>query len=152
MAVLTFSDVMQLLQLISVAGLFKKIKDSFHRAAFFQSYVSYYDSWRNEDETLELAEQIDALIDEMDSTGDWVVLPQGYQIDGECERIDAATVEVDECSVLFKAYSHHGDGTEIETQVLNVDFLQEIGKELTEIRVATEIKAKGQLHRAIETD
>lgn len=152
MLTLSFEDITSLLQMISVAALFKQIDSTFHRAAFFKSYVTYHSSWRGDsDESDELAEFLDHCEEEI-SNAEWSILPRGYSVSTDAARVDAATVNVDEESVLFSAYSHHGDDAAVETQRLPQEALLLLGKALTELQVDESIEITTRRTRVIDID
>lgn len=149
---LSFEDITSLLQMISVAALFKQIDSTFHRAGFFKGYVTYHSSWRGDsDESDELAELLDQCEEEI-SNSEWSILPQGYEVSTDEARVDAATVNVDEESVLFAAYSHHGGGTEVETQPLPREALLLLGKALMRLKVDKAIQTTPRRTRIIDID
>lgn len=153
-AVLTldFEAVSTLLQLISVASLFKQIDSTFHRAGFFKGYVTYHREWRSyEDDEGDFSDALDRCEEDIDNSL-WAVMPSGYVVTTDDARVDAATVNVDEESVLFAAYSHHGGPTEVETPPLPKADLLELGKTLTELRVAKAIQTTPRRTRVIDID
>lgn len=154
-AVLTidFEAVSSLLQMISVAAMFKTIDSSFHRAAFFKSYVTFHKKWRFDDEVEdEFTEALDRCEEEIDNA-EWSVMPHGYKIDEESgRRTDASTVNVDEESVLFAAYDHNGGPTEVESTPLTRETLLDLGKALTEMRVVKAIQKATRRTRVIDLD
>ena len=148
---LSFEDITNLLQMISVAALFKQINSTFYRAGFFKGYVTYHSSWRSGAGEEGLEEELDHCEEEI-SNSQWSLLPKGYEVSTDAARVDAATVNVDEESVLFSAYSHHGGGTEVETQTLPKEELLDLGKLLTELKVDKSIETTTRRTRVIDID
>lgn len=146
---LTFEDVANLLQLISVAAMFKVISPEFHRAGFFRCYVTHHASWRSYDDEGNYTPALDDCEECLDM-GEWAVLPTGYEVKQKAARTDADTVNVDERSVLFAAYDHNGGSVEIETQPLSQEMLLAIGKQLAEQRVEKAIQETKGRSRVID--